>query len=192
MKTKHLLSVLILGLFIYSCGGDNSNKDENTDENSEIEVIGESDMNQISLSDYGLNMTLMLPEVASSTGNSIEPSITHEDGDYFWFLDIGNHFHLVIEDFGKETNKVTEKKKELEDLKDIFVIEYLIEEPNLIMYKRALHEGQGGKPSYHCYGETTIDGYTFVLHSADEGGLKPVIDDMVTTIKSAKEIKPAS
>jgi len=191
MKIKAFLSVLTVTFFLYSCGGDNTEKEDDNSSNTEIEVIGESDMNQISLSDYGLNMSLMLPEVASSTGNSIEPSITHEDGDYFWFLDIGNHFHLVIEDFGKETNKVNEKKKELEDLKDIFVIEYLIEEPNLIMYKRTLHEGQGGKPSYHCYGETTIDGYTFVLHSADEGGLKPVIDDMVTTIKSAKEIKPA-
>jgi hypothetical protein len=192
MKTIHLLSSLILGLLIFSCGDNASENDENNDENIEVEVIGESDMNQISLSDYGLNMSLMLPEVASSTGNSIEPSITHEDGDYFWFLDIGNHFHLVIEDYGKETNKVAEKKKELDDLKDIFIIEYIIDEPNLIMYKRTLHEGQGGKPSYHCYGETTVDGYTFVLHSADEGGLKPVIEDMVTTIKSAKEIKSAS
>ncbi len=191
MKTKNLLLVLMFGFLLFSCGESNPEKDENTDENTDIEVIGESDMNQISLSDYGLNMTLMLPEVASSTGNSIEPSITHEDGDYFWFLDIGNHFHLVIEDFGKETNKVAEKKKELEDLKDIFVIEYIIDEPNLIMYKRSLHEGQGGKPSYHCYGETTVGGYTFVLHSADEGGLKPVINDMVTTIRSAKEIKPS-
>ena len=186
------MSVLTVTFFLYSCGGDKTEKEDENSSNTEVEVIGESDMNQISLSDYGLNMSLMLPEVASSTGNSIEPSITHEDGDYFWFLDIGNHFHLVIEDFGKEANKVAEKKKELEDLKDIFVIEYLMDEPNLIMYKRTLHEGQGGKPSYHCYGETTIDGYTFVLHSADEGGLKPVIDDMVTTIKSAKEIKPAS
>jgi hypothetical protein len=192
MKTKHLLSFLILGFLFFSCGSDTSKQDENSGENTEVEVIGESDMNQISLSDYGLNMSLMLPEVASSTGNSIEPSITHEDGDYFWFLDIGNHFHLVIEDYGKETNKVAEKKKELDGLKDIFVVEYIIDEPNLIMYKRTLHEGQGGKPSYHCYGETTIDGYTFVLHSADEGGLKPVIEDMVTTIKSAKEIKSAS
>lgn len=192
MKTKHLVSILILGFFIYSCGGDDSKKDEETNDNTEMEVIGEADMNQISLSDYGLNMSLMLPEVASSTGNSIEPSITHDDGDYFWFLDIGSHFHLVIEDYGKETNKVAEKKKELDGLKDIFVVEYEIDEPNLIMYKRTLHEGQGGKPSYHCYGETTVGGYTFVLHSADEGGLKPVINDMVTTIKSAKEIKPAS
>jgi len=192
MKTKKLLLGLMIGFLIFSCGDNNTEKEENSEENADIEVIGESDMNQISLSDYGLNMTLMLPEVASSTGNSIEPSITHEDGDYFWFLDIGNHFHLVIEDFGKETDKVAEKKKELEGLKDIFIIEYIIDEPNLIMYKRSLHEGQGGKPSYHCYGETTVGGYTFVLHSADEGGLKPVINDMVTTIRSAKEINSES
>jgi len=182
----------MIALLILSCNNGSNDNENKTIEESEIEIIGEDDMNQISLSDYGLNLTLMLPEVASSTGNSIEPVITHEDGDYYWFLDIGNHFHLVIEDYGKETNKVVEKKKELDDLKNIFVIEYLIEEPNLIMYKRSLHEGQGGKPSYHCYGEMTIGGYTYVLHSNDEGGLKPVIEDMVTTIRSAKEIKSES
>ncbi|MGV6862364.1 MAG: hypothetical protein ACWA41_11370 [Putridiphycobacter sp.] len=191
MNTKALFYLIFASFILFSCGGEN-NSDENTDENtSEMEVIGESDMNEMNLSDQGLNMSFMLPEVASSTGASIEPTITHDDGDYFWFLDIGNHFHLVIEDYGKEKNKVAEKKKELEGLKDIFVIEYKIDEPNLIMYKRSLHEGQGGKATYHCYGETTIDGYTYVLHSSEDGGLKPVIDDMVTTIRSVKEVKPA-
>jgi hypothetical protein len=191
MMKKYLIPFFTFTLLTYSCG-DNDTGDVTNVDIEEVEVIGESDMNQISLSDYGLDMTLLLPEVASSTGASIEPSITHEDGNYLWFLDIGNHFHLVIEDFGKEKDKVKQEKQKLADQKDIFVIEYLVDEPDLIMYKRTLHEGQGGKPSYHVYGSKEINGYTYVLRSADEGGLKPVIEDMVTTIRSAKEIKPAS
>jgi hypothetical protein len=191
MMKKYLIPFFTFTLLTYSCG-DNDTGDVTNVDIEEVEVIGESDMNQISLSDYGLDMTLLLPEVASSTGASIEPTITHEDGNYLWFLDIGNHFHLVIEDFGKEKDKVKQEKQKLADQKDIFVIEYLVDEPDLIMYKRTLHEGQGGKPSYHVYGSKEINGYTYVLRSADEGGLKPVIEDMVTTIRSAKEIKPAS
>ena len=105
-----------------------------------------------------------------------------------WHVKIGTRFHLVVEDFGKEKNKVSSEKERLADLDDIFITEYLIDEPKLVMYKRTLHEDQGGKPSYHCYGETTIDGYIYVLRSESEGSLKPIIDDMVKTIKSAKPV----
>ena len=154
-----------------------------------METAEYAGMNEMSLKEYGLNMAIMLPEVASSTGASIEPQVEHEDGDYLWHVLIGTRFHLVIEDFGKEKNKVADEKKRLADLNDIFVIEYLVDEPNLIMYKRTLHEDQGGKKTYHCYGETVIDGYTYVLRSQQDGSLKPIVEDMVKTIRSAK---PAS
>ena len=185
------LSLIAAGLLLVSCGGENTDGTEGSEnnENNEIENLGVEGMNEFSLVPYDLNLSIMLPEVASSTGASIEPTVKHDDGDYLWFLDIGNHFHLVIEDFGKEQNKVAGEKKRLADLEKIFKIEYTIDEPGIIMYKRELHEDLGGKPSYHCYGETTVDGYTIVLRSNDDGGHKPVINDMVTTIKSAKELK---
>lgn len=186
MKIK-LYTLIAIAILMFSCGGDNENQDENN--NDENQSLNLEDMNEISLVEYGLNMKLMLPEVASSTGASIEPTIQHDDGDYLWYLNIGNHFNMVIEDFGKEKNKVAQEKKRLEDLSKIFIIEYVIDEPGVIMYKRSLHDGLGGKPTYHCYGEKIIEGYTFVLKSAEEGNHKPVIEDMVTTIKSAKEVK---
>ncbi len=181
------LSFLVAGMLAISCGSD-TDPDSTENVDTEIETIGMEDMNQFSLASEGLNLSFMLPEVASSTGASIEPSVQHDDGDYLWFVDIGNHFHLVIEDFGKEKNKIVNEKKRLKDLENIFVIDYQVDEENVIMYKRELHEDLGGKPSYHCYGVTTVDGYTIVLRSSDDGGLKPVINDMVTSIKSAKEI----
>lgn len=184
--------ILMLAIFptllLASCGG-GEEQDGGTVENG-VNTTGVdfTDMNEISLKSEGLNMKIMLPEVASSTGASIEPLIEHVDGDYLWHVKIGSRFHLVIEDYGKEKNKVANEKKRLEDLSDIFIVEYIVDEPNLIMYKRTLHEGQGGKPSYHCYGETTIDGYTYVLRSQEDGSLKPIIDDMVKTIRSAKPV----
>lgn len=186
MKRIILFSISAVLLFS-ACGGSG----ENDAENDNNEVVQETDftgMNEMSLKEHGLNMKIMLPEVASSTGASIEPQIEHEDGDYLWHVLIGTRFHLVIEDFGKEKNKVANEKARLKDLEDIFVVEYLIDEPNLIMYKRTLHEDQGGGKTYHCYGETLVDGYTYVLRSQQDGSLKPIIDDMVKTIRSAEPL----
>ncbi len=190
-KMKNLfLSAIIAGMVLTACGG---NETEGADQNEvvedvDIENIGMVEMNEFSLANYDLNLSIMLPEVQSSTGASIEPVVMHDEGDYLWFLDIGNHFHLIVEDYGKEQNKIADEKKRLADLSKIFQIEYTIDEPNIIMYKRELHEDQGGKTSYHCYGSTRVDGYTIVLRSSDDGSHKPVIQDMVNTIKTAKEI----
>jgi len=190
MKTKQLALIVILFTLFISCnpdGNDSSKDGENSTE--KLEDLGVSDMNEFSFKPHGINLSILLPEVESRTGASIEPKLTHNDGDYAWYLDIGPYFKLVVEDFGKENNKVADEKKRLADLVSIFDYEYIIDEPNLIMYKRSLKTDQGGKSMYFCYGETTIEGYTYVLKSNDDGGLKPVIMDMVAVIKSAKEIQ---
>lgn len=183
---KLLFFGLVFSAVLTSCGG-NSGVDDDANKNL-TDSLNFVDMNAISLKEHGLNMILMLPEVASSTGASIEPKVDHDQGDYIWKISIGARFELIIEDYGKETAKVANEKKRLKDLSNIFDIEILLDETNLIMYKRTLHEGKGGKPSYHCYGETNIDGFTYVLRSNDEGALKPIIEDMVTTIRSANTV----
>lgn len=186
MKKLILLAMLPTWLLV-SCGG--SGETPETAANGDTTSVDFSDMNEMSLQSEGLNMQIMLPNVASSTGASIEPTVEHFEGDYLWDVKIGNQFHLIIEDFGKEKNKVAEEKKRLEGLTKIFVVEYVIDEPGVIMYKRELHEGQGGKTTYHCYGETVVDGYTYVLRSHEDGSFKPIIEDMVKTIRSAKQIE---
>ncbi|MBD3637817.1 MAG: hypothetical protein HUJ25_10720 [Crocinitomicaceae bacterium] len=189
---RYILSTLAMALVIsmVSCGGGKEDE-ENTNENPVTEDVDFEGMSEMSLKDNGLNMKIMLPQVESSTGASIEPQVIHEDGDYLWHVKIGNKFHLVIEDFGKEKNKVADEKERLADLDDIFVIEFIEDTDNLIMYKRTLHADQGGKPSYHVYGETVVDGYTYVLRSQQDGSFKPIIEDMAKTIKSAKPITEA-
>jgi len=186
---KIFLTLLTLALFTTACD-DSSDSISNSDQNNQndLENLGAMDMNEFSFVPYGLNLTILLPEVESSTGNSIQPEVIHEDGNYLWNLNIGKNFNLVIEDFGKEKHKVIEEKQYLNGQTDIFQFEYIIDEPTIIMYKRELHEDQGGKKSYHCYGEMEVEGYTIVLRTTESGGFKPVVADMVSTIKSAKPV----
>lgn len=188
---KIVLLFAFLPLLMASCGGAENTEDPDGTDSLDTNSLDFSDMNEISLAPHGLNMQLMLPSVASSTGASIDAKIIHDEGDYLWYITIGPRFELIIEDFGKEKNKVAGEKKRLGELTGIFDIEFSVDEPSLLMYKRTLHEGQGGKPSYHCYGEVVIDGYNYVLRSEDEGALKPIIEDMVMTIRSAKPVKGA-
>lgn len=185
---KLIVLAAFLPFLMVSCGGD-GNDGSNEDANGDSLALSFDDMNEISLASDGLNLSLMLPEVASSTGNSIDPKIEHEAGDYLWYLTIGPRFELIIEDFGKEKNKTVNEKKRLLELDKIFDYEFIVDEPKLMMYQRTLHEGQGGKKSYHCYGEVEVEGYTYVLRSEDEGALRPIIEDMVKTIRSAKAIQ---
>ena len=49
-------------------------------------------------------------------------------------------------------------------------------------------DDNGGKVTYHCFGEIEIDGYNYVLRSEKIGGYKQVIRDMVLSIKTAQPI----
>lgn len=185
---KVFLILLTFPLLIASCGDSTDSIIPKQDVTADLENLGALDMNEFSFVPYGLNLTVLLPEVESSTGASIEPEVIHEDGNYLWNLHIGKNFNLVIEDFGKEKNKVAEEKEYLNGQTEIFQFEYIVNEPNIIMYKRELHDDQGGKKSFHCYGEMKVDGYTIVLRTTENGGFKPVVSDMVSTIKSAKAV----
>lgn len=183
---KIFLALLFIPVILLSCNG----AGDGTEDGSDTDTLGLdfADMMPFSFQEYDLDLELLLPEVASSTGSSIDPYVEHEKGDYLWYLSIGPRFNLIIEDFGKEENKVKSEKDRLNNLKDIFVIEYLVDEPNLIMYRRTLHKDQGGIKSYHCYGDIKVGGYNYVLKSEEEGGLKPIIEDMIKTIRSAKSL----
>lgn len=186
---KIILLFAFLPLFITSCGS-NGEGDESEDLDT-LDMSNFEGMDDYSLAEDGLDLKLMLPVVSSSIGDAISPSVEHEEGDYLWYLSIGPRFELIIEDYGKEKDKTIGEKQRLLELNKIFDYEFLVDEPKLIMYKRTLHEGQGGEKLYFCYGEVTIDGLTYVLRSGDEGALKPIIEDMVKTIRSARPIKNA-
>ncbi|MFK8038577.1 MAG: hypothetical protein AB8B74_09835 [Crocinitomicaceae bacterium] len=191
MKNLFVTFTLVFVL-VLSCTN-NSNKKALVDDfvdtaDTGFVLLDTADMQQLSLKEYDLNLTIKVPLVASSSGTEILPVIEHDDGDYLWYIRIGEYFNLVIEDYAKEFNKVQAHEKELADQKDVFEITYLEKLNNLLFYKRVLINDNGGLPSYHCFGEITIDGYNYVLRSEKIGGYEPVITDMVQCIKTAEPI----
>ncbi|MDX1349103.1 MAG: hypothetical protein R3279_02585 [Putridiphycobacter sp.] len=194
---KNVWSILLLvGLLVPSCR--NTNDSTNSSSNAQLDEVytfsdlDTSDMQNISLVEYDLNMSIKLPVVATATGAEIKPIIQHIDGDYLWFISIGEQFKLVIEDYAKEFNKVQWFQKRLDAQKDVFAVTYLVKEPHLLFYKRELVAGNGGKPTYHCFSELEIDGYNYVLRSSEFGGHEQVIKDMVVSIKTARPITIAN
>ncbi len=187
---KFLIALVIASGLVFSCTDANDIANANLSEEGVIDYVelDSVDMEEIILSDYDLNMSILLPLVGNANGETIKPEIIHDDGDYLWFINIGEYFHLVIEDYAKEFNKVLEEKQRLAAKANIFSIEYIIDKRNLIFYKRDLLEGNGGRSTYHCFGEVNIDGYNYILRSADGGGYKQILQDMVMAIKSAKPI----
>lgn len=184
MKRLSISFALLLATILISCGEAEST-DNNESQNNK-DTVNTEGMSDLSLKEHGLELIIKTPAISSSTG-SIIPSVTHVDGTLDWYVKIGDKFSLTIEEWSKEhkpSQKVAEEKRYVNA--SVFEIEYIIDEPNMIMYKRNLPEGQGGKPSYHVYSAQTIDEKVFVFKSGLDGGLKPVIEDMVKTILTVK------
>lgn len=193
---KKVIANFILATFVLlSCNIDsdsNSNShQQNADSERMITDLDTADMQTISLADYGLNLNIKLPVVATASGSEIKPKVEHIDGDYLWYINIGEQFKLVIEDYAKEFNKVQWHQKQLEMQKDVFDITYLKQEPHLLFYKRDLIDNSGGAATFHCYAELEVEGYNYVLRSHDFGGFEQVIKDMVVAIKTARPITKA-
>lgn len=70
----------------------------------------------------------------------------------------------------------------------IFVTEYIIDEPKLIMYNVNFTKDKVVKQHIIATVKPRVDGYTYVLRSHEDGNFKPIIEDMVKTIRSAKQI----
>ena len=177
-----------------SCNNSEANLIETLD--SDLSNIDYSEFEGKSLKEYGIPALIMLPDQTSNIGAAIEPEILHAEGDFKWEIAIGPNFTLKIEDFGNEKNMVQEEKDRLARIK-FYTIEYLIDEADLIMYKRTLNysEKAAGNESvgaehvtYHCYGTREIDGITYVLRSRDEGFHKPIIETMVKTVMSLEKL----
>jgi len=186
---KVLAALTVLGVLMLSCSEPSAN-DYNNNLKVSIDTgfvdLDTSDMQQLSLNDFDLNLKLKVPIVSTVTGQEVLPIINHVDGDYLWYISIGEYFKLVIEDYAKEFDKVAIHKRHLEEQKTVFVTTYLEETPHLLFYKLELVNDNGGKATYHCFGEIEIDGYNYVLRSEKIGGYKQVIRDMVLSIKTAQ------
>lgn len=188
---KYLASLVVLGGLVLSCNptSDDQLLIDEGDSTALFEDLDSLDMNEISLETYDLNMSIKVPVIETAGGIIIEPEVLHDDGDYLWFINIGEHFHIIIEDYAKEFNKVKNEKQLIKDQFDLFEFEFIIEESNILLYKRSLKGGNGGQTTYHCFGELDILGYNYIIRTDKEGTFKEVASDIINSIRSAQTTK---
>lgn len=191
-----VVSLFVLsGLMISSCGGSKEEK-ETTGEGVNLDD-DYYEFKGVSLKEYDIPAMIMLPDETANIGASTRPEIIHNDGDFIWDINVGPNFELHIEDYGDYTDMVEYKKKELKE-QEIFKINYLVDEKDLIVYERTLIVKGSKKASptvgvkhksYHVYGQKIINGITYELRSRDEGYEKMIIELMAKSIKSFKQNK---
>jgi hypothetical protein len=199
MKTSKFNKLLIaIGLFgcfalVYSCKEEVKN-----DTSDEVSVDDDYyEFQDYNLSEYDIEAYISLPDETANIGASTKPEITHVEDDILWNIKVGQNFHLVIEDYGEITDLVEVEKKELAE-QDLFNIEYLVEEDDLIVYKRTLmvKGSEQAAPtvgvehtSYHVYGQKTVGEITYELRSREDGYEKMIIELMAKSIKSITPIE---
>lgn len=187
--TKNLFLVFLLVTVVFSSC--------NTDPKDLLE--GEQDLSEeyyefqgFDLSKYDIPATIMLPDETANIGASTKPEVEHTEDNFYWDINVGANFQMHIEDYGDNKNLVAEHKKTLKD-RDMFEINYIIDEDDLVMYERKLIvKGQKNAPktvgiehkSFHVYGQKMVNGITYELRSRDEGYEKMIIELMTKSIRS--------
>lgn len=195
---KVLRRFMIFGLIgmsamLYSCGS------EEVDPNDGEIVIDDDyyEFQDFNLEDYDIKAFISLPDETANIGASTKPEIIHIEDDIKWEVNVGQNFQLMIEDYGDLTDLIEVEKKELAE-QSFFKVNYIIDEPDMILYERTLLVKGTKKASskvgvehrtYHVYGQKVIDGISYELQSREEGYEKVIIELMAKSIKSMKPKK---
>lgn len=188
IKVGKLLPFLFI--FIFSC---TKGKSETINIPPELEDYYE--FQGFDLSEYGIPATIMLPDETANIGASTTPEVQHLESDFYWNILVGQNFHLYIEDYGDNTNLVSDHKQKLENTQ-FYEVKYLLDEPDLIIYEITLKvrgHANASKSvgvehvSYHVYGERVVNGIHYELRSRDEGFDRLIIELMAKSIRSFKE-----
>ncbi|MFM7667319.1 MAG: hypothetical protein ACKO7D_03940, partial [Bacteroidota bacterium] len=142
------------------------------------------------LSEYDIPATIMLPDETVGIGTSFIPEIKHNEADFLWEINIGPYFVFLIEDYGEIKNLVNQQKSKLMDSKNsIYSINFLVNEPELIVYERKIKDvGDSTKSTYHAYAQKKINGVYYEFKTIESGYSKKVIDCFEKSFRSIKEI----
>ncbi len=189
MNLKSIFSLfLLIGIFS-AC------KSEEEPVIKEVEAENYYEFIKYDFSEYGLNINMMLPDETANIGASTKPDVKHDLDGFKWEIQIGPNFGFIIDDFGEEKEKVSEKMANLKSV-HFMDVEYLIKEKDFIVYETKLKiSGEEASPitqvkehiSYHVYAQKTIDGYTYVFRSREEGVAKNIVEIMAKSFRSVKE-----
>lgn len=192
LKGSYFFLFFALGLIFVQCKQDSKNKGDKIDLNDNYDVFQSFD-----LSPFDIKANLMLPDETANIGASTMPEVTHEEDGFKWDIQVGPNFKVHIEDWGANRGLVADKKSQNEDL-EIYEINYLVDEPDFIIYETKLKvNGVKDAPksvgvphiTYHVFAEKVIDGITYEFRSPDEGYERVIIELMAKTIRSVKANK---
>jgi len=184
-----------IAFFLSSC--DTSTKSKNAETNNLIDEDDYYEFNRVSLEEYGIPASIMLPNETANIGASTLVEVLHKEGDFLWDILVGPNFSMHIEDFGDRINMVENKRQELE-VENLFRVEYLLKEKDLIIYKKTLIVKGSTKASpkvgvehksFHVYGQKISKGITYELRSQDSGSSLEIINLMANSIKSFKTVE---
>ncbi len=187
MKTAIYFLGLFLGLTLFSCG------DSATD--GELSEEDYTSFQGLNLSPYEIPAIIMIPDETANIGASTKPEVVHIETGFKWDIEVGPNFQMVIEDYGNDRTRIKEMKRHLTDKKKFFKINYIIDEPDLIMYEKLLvADGKSNADkavgvehkTYHVLGQKIIDNISYEFKSRDDGYEKVIIDLMVKSIRSIK------
>lgn len=178
-----------------SCGGEDAKP---VDQGQEI-VIDEDyyEFQTFDLSDYDLPAYISLPDETANIGAS-KPEVRHTEDDIYWTINVGPNFQMIITDCGDIKDLMKTEKELLSQIQN-FKLDYIVDEQDLILYKRTLivEGSEKASPtvgvehvSYHVFGTKKIGGFNYTFKSRPEGYEKGLIELMAKSIKSIKPINP--
>lgn len=188
-----IFGLIGMSALLYSCGSDEVDPNDG-------EIVVDDDyyeFQDFNLSPYDIDAFISLPDETANIGASTKPEIIHIEDDIKWEVNVGPNFQLMIEDYGDLTDLIEVEKKELAE-QTFFKVNYIIDEPDLILYERTLLVKGTAKASpkvgiehrsYHVYGQKIVDGITYELQSREDGYEKVIIELMAKSIKSMKPKK---
>lgn len=191
-KGSIIILFLSVSLLFVQCKQEAPSDGDKIDLNDNYDVFQAFD-----LSPFDIKANLMLPDETANIGASTKPEVIHEEDGFKWDIRVGPNFEVHIEDWGANRGLVADKKSQNEDL-EIYEIEYLVDEPDFIIYETKLKvNGEKNAPksvgiphiTYHVFAEKVIDGITYEFRSPDAGYERVIIELMAKTIRSAKANK---
>lgn len=179
-----------------ACGGEDAKPN---DQNDQEIVIDEDyyEFQTFDLSPYDLPAFISLPDETANIGAS-KPEVKHTEDDIYWTINVGPNFQMIITDCGDIKDLMKTEKELLSQIQN-FKLDYIVDEEDLILYKRTLivEGSEKASPtvgvehvSYHVFGTKKIGGFNYTFKSRPEGYEKGLIELMAKSIKSIKPINP--
>lgn len=177
-KSITLISAFLIVL-LSACGGGDSSTDQTEGQASE-EMSDMQGMTELNLTDYGLDLSIMIPDENTGVAEVIATDWSVE-------IRVGEGFMISVS-IGEGDLELL-KSDLMEDL--VYKAEILDESESHIVYKREI-ENSGMEPEHHFFLITDIDGDQYdVQNLKDVTYSKEAIDRMLMSAKSIKAL-PAS